>query len=260
MGGHAPARGGRNDSSTSGPLHRPGDPLTVTRAADVVPKAGKVTGPNGSSVPSANRSQAVERAGGSGSGTRAVQVAGSAAGSSMPRRDCPSSSGADRRLVGPREGVPARARRVIAAGDAPDHVDGLGVLVPALDVEEDDDALVERPVGDDRAGLQVRTIGRRRQNDGGPCEEADKKDEAGVTHHELTERNDTSVGRSGFRSVPWSAYGDEPIPEPMREGSSRRGIREDEREAGLKGFEPLAYGLRVRRSTELSYKPVLALP
>ncbi len=25
--------------------------------------------------------------------------------------------------------------------------------------------------------------------------------------------------------------------------------------AGLKGFEPLAYGLRVRRSTELSYKP-----
>lgn len=29
--------------------------------------------------------------------------------------------------------------------------------------------------------------------------------------------------------------------------------------AGLKGFEPLAYGLRVRRSTELSYKPVLVL-
>ena len=28
--------------------------------------------------------------------------------------------------------------------------------------------------------------------------------------------------------------------------------------AGLKGFEPLAYGLRVRRSAKLSYKPVLA--
>lgn len=27
--------------------------------------------------------------------------------------------------------------------------------------------------------------------------------------------------------------------------------------AGLKGFEPLTYGLRVRRSSELSYKPVI---
>jgi hypothetical protein len=31
------------------------------------------------------------------------------------------------------------------------------------------------------------------------------------------------------------------------------------KKAGLKGFEPLAYGLRVRRSSGLSYRPVTRL-
>ena len=36
-----------------------------------------------------------------------------------------------------------------------------------------------------------------------------------------------------------------------------RNMGKIEKIAGLKGFEPLTYGLRVRRSSELSYKPVI---
>ncbi len=69
--------------------------------------------------------------------------------------------------MGHPERVPARAGGVPAAGDRPDHVDGLGVFVPALDVEKDQNGLVGRAVGDERAGLEVRAGAGRREDDGG---------------------------------------------------------------------------------------------
>ena len=216
-----PPAGGRNDSVDE-PVHP-----VVGGAAVRGPscrrrtEGGKVTGPNGSRVPSTNWSQAVARAGGSGSGAGLAQAAGRAEGRACPAATAPRASGADRsswiarcaNQPGP-EGSRQRAT-------APDHVDGLGVLVPVLDVEEGHyDALVGRPVGDDRAGLEVRAIGGRRQDDGA-CEEA-AKDEAGDAS-ELTERNDTSVGRSGFQSVP-GAHAATSRSRPI--GRARRGFEE----------------------------------
>ena len=69
-------------------------------------------------------------------------------------------------LVGQPEGVPARAGGIAAAGDRPDDVDGLGVLEPALDVEQGHDGPVGRTVGNERAGSKMGAGGGRRQDDG----------------------------------------------------------------------------------------------
>ena len=96
-------------------------------------------------------------------------------------------------LVGQPRRAPARAGGVAAPGDRPDHVDGLGFFVPALDVEEDQDGLVGRAVGDERAGLEMGTGGGRRQDDG------EKQEQRGRSVEASQSRSNRRARRKGFR-------------------------------------------------------------